>query len=782
MANILLWLMAVEILGLITFPLCYFFFCRLPDRGIVLSPVLGLLLVSYVFWVLGLIGGFGNSRFVIVGILLVTCLVSLEVVRNSRSDLLGFLWRERFHIVTGHLLFLVIFVTWISVISQVPAINHTEKPMDFGILNAVLRAESFPPEDMWLAGHTINYYYFGHLMMGVLTQLTGIASSVTYNLSLALIAALASLGAYGLVYNLVRLSGRFSRSATLFALIAPLFVVLIGHLVGVLDFVQAQGWGSEEFWHWVNIKDLSKSVAENGSIFPQSYNWWWHSSRVIDTVVGNNSLDFTISEFPFFSFLLGDLHAHVLSLPFVILSLCLGLNLFLDDSPLRDMWSKRRICEVLVLSLSFGSLAFVNIWDLPVLLGLLGALIFLRALREESISLAKTVLRTLVVAVPIFVFAMIIFLPFYLDLQSQVSGVLPLLEVSTRPFYFFLVWGLFLFITVPFVLRQFWSIPRERLLDERLLIITVVVTLVPISLWCGVAFFLIQADGGLVEAAISVGSRFGKLLPLILFVGICVFAGLARNKQGEHEIAFVLTITALGYYLLMGLELFYIEDFLPLRMNTVFKLTYQAWLLLALASAFGAYYWLTRPVPKNFGLRVGNHLLVVMTGLILLGCLYYPVGAALNRIQSADDPPTLDGLAHVKQRDPDEYYAILDLRDNAPWGRIVEAVGPDYSDHGRIAASTGLPSLLNWPGHELQWRGSSVPFVGRDKDVDLIYRSHIPEEVDALLKKYAVRYVYVGKRERAKYGEKGLGVFTSLMRPYFQSPGVTVYVRDINAY
>ena len=115
-------------------------------------------------------------------------------------------------------------------------------------------------------------------------------------------------------------------------------------------------------------------------------------------------------------------------------------------------------------------------------------------------------------------------------------------------------------------------------------------------------------------------------------------------------------------------------------------------------------------------------------------------------------------------------------------GRIVEAIGSDYSAHGRIASSTGLPSLLNWPGHELQWRGSEVPFIGRDKDVDLIYQSHDPQEVNGLLNKYSVKYVYVGKREKAKYSEKGFGVFTSLMQPYIQSFGVTVYVRHLSVH
>ena len=196
------------------------------------------------------------------------------------------------------------FLMWAAVVAQVPAINHTEKPMDFGFLNALLLSQGFPPEDVWLSGNPVTYYHFGHLAMSGLTKLTGISSSVAYNLSVALVPALLAVASYGLVYNLVRLSGAARRRAILFGLAAPVLIGLISNLVGVLDFVQARGWGSDGFWQWVAIKDLTGSGAEGASFFPQQFNWWWHSTRVINTFADGQSLDFTITEFPFFSFLL----------------------------------------------------------------------------------------------------------------------------------------------------------------------------------------------------------------------------------------------------------------------------------------------------------------------------------------------------------------------------------------------------------------------------------------------------------------------------------------------
>ena len=125
-----------------------------------------------------------------------------------------------------------------------------------------------------------------------------------------------------------------------------------------------------------------------------------------------------------------------------------------------------------------------------------------------------------------------------------------------------------------------------------------------------------------------------------------------------------------------------------------------------------------------------------------------------------------------------EYVAIRWLRDDAPWGRIVEAVGDDYSDYGRISAGTGLPTVLGWKGHERQWRGSSRLFDGREEDVAQIYQTDDPVEALGLLQKYGVRYVYVGARERSSYGEAGMEKFDGFLRTAFTAQGVIIYEMD----
>ena len=104
-------------------------------------------------------------------------------------------------------------------------------------------------------------------------------------------------------------------------------------------------------------------------------------------------------------------------------------------------------------------------------------------------------------------------------------------------------------------------------------------------------------------------------------------------------------------------------------------------------------------------------------------------------------------------------------------------MGDDYSAYGRISASTGLPTVLGWKFHEHQWRGSTGPFQGREKQVEQIYRSADPEQVLALLDTYDIRYVYVGARERDKYGDGQFDKFSSFLQPIFQEEDVVIYER-----
>jgi len=805
------WLFAVELLGLLAFPLTFTLLHRLPDRGFTVTKPLALILFSYALWVLGLTQLIPNTRFTIFGILAVCAVVSAVVLKSQAHRIVAFFKEEWRFLAASEAVFLLFFVLWAVITSESPSISHTEKPMDFGFLNAILQSRYFPPEDPWLAGHSISYYYFGHFTMALVAKLSGISPAVAYNLAISLIPALLAAGSMGLLYNLVRLSRAGRARALRFALAAPVVIILLGNLEGVLEFLQVRGWGTAGFWDWAGVKGLEGGAASG--IFPTDTWWWWRATRVIDTLADGQSLDYTITEFPFFSFLLGDLHPHVLALPFMILGLSLCLNVFLTVDAPGLGWLGKRPLESLAVAFFVGSLAFINTWDFPLLAGILGAVILARSYAARQGNLAQAAAHAAVMFTPLLVLSVAMFLPFYLGFGSQASGILPLQDHPTRPFLFFLVMGLFSFLGISFVLRQLaglgltgFSIRRisrasqsngsntnDSRNDTTAALAIGLTALAPLALWIAAIWVWTLFTGEAAAAAAEVAGRTIWVLPGLALVAVAGYSAIRRSRlNNEPAAVFPLILFAAAFFLMIGAELFYVADSFGggfRRMNTVFKVYYQAWLLLGLVAAYGIYYWFSHPggnrTSASKGIwaragRMGGHVWTGILIILVLLSLYYPAGAVLDRTGWLSQnhtltDNTLDGLAFLERRQPGEYAAIQWLRDDAPWGRVVEAVGNDYSDYGRISASTGLPTILGWKGHEIQWRGSSRPLEGREEDVAKIYQSGDEEEVRRILEKYRVRYVYLGHREMSSYGAGKLESFDNLLRTAFTAKGVIIY-------
>ncbi|MFQ5343619.1 MAG: DUF2298 domain-containing protein, partial [Anaerolineae bacterium] len=275
MSAFLTWYLILEILGLITLPIAFRLFRWLPDRGYALAKPLGLLLTGYGLWVLVSFRFLRNTRIGIVFVMLLVAAGAAYLVAQQQAEFRAFLRHNRRVIVATELLFLVGFAAWAVYRAYNPQLDHTEKPMELAFLNAILRSETFPPHDPWLAGYTISYYYFGYLIAAVLTRLSGVAPAVAFNLMIAVLFALTLTGAYSLTYNLIEgwrrgtqgnsgeLRGtqgnsgesnprgsvppssseslRVPLSSLSFSLVGPLFVAIVGNLEGVLDALHSRG-------------------------------------------------------------------------------------------------------------------------------------------------------------------------------------------------------------------------------------------------------------------------------------------------------------------------------------------------------------------------------------------------------------------------------------------------------------------------------------------------------------------------------------------------------------
>ena len=764
------WLIAAQAFGLAAFPLAYHLLPKLRDRGYSVSKPLGILLVSYTVWILSSLHLVPYTRLALFALLLILAGVSLTYAWRHRIEIRAFVLRERYVLLATEGIFLLFYIGWLIYRAYDPSIAGTEKPMDFAFLNASLQARFSPPEDPWLIGNPISYYYFGYWMMASVTKLTAIPSNIAYNLALALIPAMAASAIFGLIYNMVRSIGVSLKSALVTSLLGPVFLIVISNLEGVLEFLRANGLGSYSFWNWIAVKGLGGPAASQGW-YPQDFWWWWRASRVIDTLDGTQSLDYTIQEFPFFSFLLGDLHPHMMAIPFILLFMAFCFNVLSSDGRLGLGWLFRNPLSVLVLGVSLGSLGFINVWDMPTFAALFAGAVLLNAYgrsRGDMGSLiTKEALHIMAVIVVVIAFAFILYLPFYVTLSSQASGILPVEGPTTRYIHFFLVWGFFLLIVIPFLLALLKNTRASPGWAWRALI-ALDVGLLPYLAWV----ILLLVLGGEAEVA-----RFFYTLPLALLVSLATYGALSPYRASERTgLVFGLLIVALGLMLLLGPELLYLVDFFGTRMNTVFKLYYQAWILLAVAGPFAIYYlWRV----GSSGSALTRWALYGWSAVILVALaasLYYPFAAAYSKSVGFRGEATLDGLAYVARQSEAEYEAIKKLRREARAGDgLLEAVGADYTDFGRISASTGLPTVLGWPGHELQWRGSSRPFTGREDDVALIYQTEDPAAARELLDKYGIKYVYVGLRERRKYGEDGLAKFATFMEEFFVMDNVIIY-------
>jgi len=826
MLVVLIWYVVVTLLGLIAWPLIFRLAPGLPDRGYTFSRALGLMLTGYIFWLLGSLGFLQNTVGGIIFCLLIVFGVALWAY-FSRPDkdvsLRSWLSDHRRMVLIAELLFVIGFLGWAIFRAYNPDIAGTEKPMELTFLNGVRNSPAFPPRDPWLSGYAISYYYFGYVLIALIAQLAGTASSVAFNLGIALLFALTLVGSYGLVYNLVaarrglvdgvmQVADRTALSVT--SLLGPLFIGIIGNFGGLLELLHSLKIGSPGFWSWIDLEDLDTPATS--IMWPPEhwrYWWWWRSSRVIRdrSIAGIPGDVQPIDEFPFFSFLLGDMHPHVLALPFVMLALGLALNVVLQKDRLqRGQLALYTIC--------FGALAFLNTWDLPIYLFILVAAMIIYEIRLRDVFDSADLVRPILTGIGILVAGVIAYLPWYISFSSQAGGILPNALFPTRFHQFFIMFGLFLFVILWFLIDRAirhgihmnWS---AGLWSGGTLLITVFIMMLVLGLAAvridsGVRGFIAanidpsltgQPDTAIMQAMPRllqqiVVFRLGHPLTTILLVVIiilCVAALLPRKDTAVGDEtpvkakinpsnAFVFALILTAALLTLGPEFVYLRDVFGQRINTLFKFYYAAWLLFGIAAAYGVHEILSRPNPLarlTFG--------TLLTILIVASLIYpaFAIPAKANDFQAADGLPTLDGVYFIQRQNPGDYAGIQWLKQHAESDAVVlEAVGGQYSYYGRVSMSTGIPTVMGWPGHERQWRGDRYSFVAgnREQDAKEIFDTLNMRQAKDLIRQYRITYIFVGSLERDPSFASAAGIdkFQKFLPIAYQDANVVIYRAD----
>ena len=809
MTAFLSWYVLLTLLGLLTFPLGFYLFPALADRGYTLARTFGLLIWGYVFW---LFASFNIAQNDVGGLLLGLVVLgglSTWAFLNCRVEITEWFRANRQLIVTTESLFLLAFGFMVFVRAANPEIVGTEKPMELMFINGIMNSPAFPPRDLWLSGYSISYYYFGYVMASMLATFTGVPATMAFNLMISLIFGLSAVGAYGILYNLlstfhlpltdhqsstlasdasvevVRPPSTSPLSSFLSPLLAPLFLLIVSNVEGFLEVLHVRGFLWKEgsnFWTWLDIPELRDVPTQTAAWVPERFWWWWRASRVIQDYELNGTFREVIDEFPFFSYLLGDLHPHVLAMPFNLLAIAIALNIFYGGWRGRmNLWfGELRINKAgfFTIALVLGGLAFLNTWDILIAGALIVFSYALAQVRESGWGWERLE-DLLLLGFPAVVTAFLMYLPFYIGFDSQLGGVIPNFMFVTRGAHLWVMWGT-LFIPLFAFLFYLWrngapAAWRASFFTALgvlvvLLLAMFAIGFIALRLKPDLVLPLVQSQGRDLSAFIadSMVRRFiyigGLLTLLALFIPALAFL----LKAERNPSSFVLLLIALGALLIIGPEFMYLRDNFGYRINTIFKFYYQAWIVLSLAAAYGIAVLLQN-------MRGRWDILFILSLIVLLGIgLTYPTLSLFNKTNNFKPPSgyTLDDFERVQRENPDEAAAITWLR-SAPDGVVAEAVGGAYSSYGRVSIYTGLPTVLGWGNHEGQWRDQALQ-GSRQSDIETLYTTNDWLTTQDIINRYGIRYVFVGGLERSSYHvneEK----FNRFLRPVFQQGNVTVY-------
>jgi YYY domain-containing protein len=655
--------------------------CRRTAYGV--SKVFSFTLFSYFVWIVGLItkeDTFLIASLSFVGLLLCTYLYfqkrdSFESVLPDKSEMITI---ELFYV--GILLF-----TWLQSTFH-PEIYWGEKPMDFTFLNYFTRLQSLPPTDPWASGNGLGYYYFGVFQFGLLHKLSGLSPTIGYSFSLAIVAAQFATTFYLILRNFCsqRLSSFFS--------------ILICFLA------------TYDTW-WVLFTGFK----------PIGFDLYWATSRTLHTP--------GINEYPLWSFLFGDLHAHLIALPIVALTVLLltrTLSSFFENQ-LTDFNEQIKTCSFM--ALSWGMLVATNSWDYITVGIVVGcSFVFLLTvfpLHWKNLSILG--ISTL--------FLSIIFsLPFHLSVKTKTEigwGYVYPEEFNTF-LEIFRIYGHFLLLILLSVVIL-WSSRdryRQRVISYWKIIVGIGAALLPFII--GLIAARARQSYEMPIGPLCFASLISITASSIIFSS---FINTARVKVS----GILLLISSI---LLSLAECFYFMD----RMNTLFKVYNVIWGIFAL----GTLILVSHMIIRSAWSRIAVSLILapaIAATFLLIGIM-----CSFNRINSPGRP-TFDGSFYLKTFNRTEQNAFEWLNKNIKGTpTMVEGFGPSYQEYTRFAMHTGLPVVLGWEYH-VQQRGTRDA-EQRKKDIRTIYQDGDITQTMRSLNRYNVSIIVIGKRERELYGDR----------------------------
>ena len=740
----------------------------------------------------------GTILFVIGITIAINIFIFLKVSPSRRRDLIQSSWKI---FLFEEIIFLITLFLWSFIRAHEPSIHGLEKYMDFGFINSIIRSDYFPPVDMWFPPLPINYYYFGHLVTAVLTKLSTIPSYITYNLMLSTIFAFTFTASFSIGANLIYFlifNSKFKNSLKIEnlklkiligGLLTSFLVAFGGNLHAIYAFFKPyENESPVPFWQLVFAP----------TTFPNGY-WYPNATRFIEN---------TIHEFPVYSAVVSDLHGHYFDVPFVLLTIAILLSMFYtlfrntkeaQSSKLKAQSYSLKLKAFVLRSFALCDLRFAillgfilaimymtNAWDgiIYFLLTLLVfAVIYLKLKMKNSFQIENLKLKIFswlfyisIIAVGFFIFSF----PFNLHFKPFASGI----GVLCAPEFLATIekFGPFLFEKAHCQHSPWWQL----------------LTLYGFFYFWAIFFliFLIkkknhksqttnhkQIQNYNIQNSKYFGSlNFDQAKPENLFRIWNLGFGILTKSD-----LFVLLLIIFSTLLIIIPEFIYVKDIYPghYRANTMFKLVYQAFILLSISSA----YIIFRLMPlilrnlRNSMPNIFNIYFVFFIFSILFFILVtiYPYLAINSYYGDLKTYHGLDGTKYLKDLYPTDYEAILWINKNVKGQPVIlEAQGDSYTDYARVSSNTGLPTVLGWTVHEWLWRGSYDIPSPRIEDVQKMYESDDLEETKKLLQKHKVELVFFGDLERQKYPNLNEGKFKTLGKVTYENGRTTIYeIREL---
>ena len=715
------WYLLALVLGAAAMPLTGRLFRRFRDRGWMFSKVTAIAVSGFLTWFLVAVKIIKFTTMTCIVVTLVCAAASL--ILYCREQKAGFECIPFAHldlVYAEELLFFAAFLFWTYFAGFHPAAYGTEKFMDYGFMEAMMRSKTLPATDLWYSQGKINYYYGGQYFAVFLTKLSGAKVELTYNLMRTFVAGLAFAMPFSLVHQMV--TDRLGKTGSRWKKALP-------SVTGILAGISVSIAGN---MHYVVYGQIIPFIRKLKGEEVSSY-WFPDATRYIG--FNPDVEDKTIHEFPCYSFVLGDLHAHVVDIMFVLLLLGLlyawmkkvrTTELSGESMSRREFWKKQLLMpQLLATGALLGMFHWTNYWDFVIYFVVTcGAALFMNIIGQKG-KIRWALGVTAAQAAEILILATVIILPFTLqfDTSNMVQGI-ALAQHHSLPHQLLVLWGLPGILTILFVVS---------LLIEKLR-----------------------------------GAEQKSLYHLLTSIRL------------PDLFAVLMGLCAIGLVLIP--ELVYVRDIYEngnARANTMFKLTYQAYIMFGMTMIYAIFRLLV--IGKNKILKV---LAFIGLFFFVWTCGYFgnSVHSWFGEVWKPSQYKGLNATAFLETDFPEDVNGIRWLKENISDAPVVlEANGDSYSEYERVSAMTGLPTIMGWYVHEWLWRGNLSDLNAKIEEIQEIYTSTDETRVKELLEEYNVSYIFVGSCERNKYGaDMNNDLLKSLGEVVFQDSEYPTYIVKIN--